>query len=123
MEKRPILAVDKISMKVVDEFDNAYDCAFKTSTNIRVVRMSLDNGSIPSGKLIFRYKDSFDPKESFEGKRNRPVRIIDTVTGRRYAAYDATQVAKELGLSYTYVRRAMRDNILVRDRLRFEQLR
>ena len=74
------------------------------------------NETLPPGASYYRYRDSFDPCESFAGKRNCPVVLIDTETGacRRYG--DMVECSRRAGWTVDYLVRCAKAGSLVGSR-------
>lgn len=98
-----VLAIDKMTMEVVGAFESVAAAARALGINGHTAWYCITNNGLTTGRVYLRYAWNYDPNESFEGLRNRPVLLTDTETGEKTAYASTGKVCEKLGASYTAV--------------------
>lgn len=78
---RQVLKIHKRDRQVVDSYPTVTLAAEAAGMRRRRMEDLCMKRNLPAGSTYYRYADDFDPDESFEGKRNCPVELVDTITG------------------------------------------
>lgn len=96
---RQVLKANKITRQVEEAYPSIVSAAM--SAGMRSKRMDdlCRKRNLPKGMSYYRYAEDFDPNESFEGKRNRPVVLLDTVSGERLWFGDRADCGERMGWS------------------------
>ena len=100
---RPVVMCDKPTMKVLDRFPSVLVASISTGIPIRRIEGACDKNQVSKGKFVWRYLDSYDPDETFEGRHNRPILVTDTETGEAKAYCSFGEAAKALYTNADYV--------------------
>lgn len=115
---RRIYIVNKSSGEVRAIYDDIFSTAAALG-GVRVdkVRGWLDNLSLPCERIyVPRYEEDYDPNESYAGKINRPVVVVDSLTGRMVCAPGVRSAMSFTQGSKSSVERGCRSGTPVCDR-------
>lgn len=104
MKGHPILACDKITMRVVGRYPRIVDAAKAYGISPSTVRTSALDRRVMNDTVVFRFIDDYDPNETFEGKKNRPVVAIADGKDVIGTFYSAEAAAESLFISLATVR-------------------
>ena len=107
--KRKVYKCDKVTMKILDRYDSIKDAAKAEGTSYSVMNFALCSRSVGRKPYVLRYADDYDPFESFEGKRGRPVLMLDVVDGKVYTFNTLKDAADALLLDLSYVCKCMKE--------------
>lgn len=120
-ESKRVYRCDKITMEVVEIYRNTTDA--QTGTEETHISGDCKARIVSKGRYVWRYEDDYDPNESFEGKRNRPVICGDYKKGRIFFFSSINVTSKALGLPKTTIFYAIKRNSKVENRYRFKYAR
>lgn len=110
---KAILMCDKITMKVIKRFDSAGEAAKRTGEIRESIGRSCLKKHVSSGAVVWRYEEDYDPEETFDGKHNRPVEVVDTKDGAKTVYCNIGDAAYALVYCERAVNHAIRKGKLV----------
>lgn len=115
---RRVYIVNKSSGEVRGIYDDIFAAAAAMGVKrTDKVRGWLENRSLPCERVyVPRYEDEYDPNESYAGKINRPVVVVDALTRRIRIVPGVRSAMTVTQGSKTSVERACRSGGLIRDR-------
>lgn len=121
---KAVYKVDKFDMSIVAEYPTARKASRENGLRqTRVSEIARDR-LVDKGRYIYRYKTDYDPNESFEGKKNRPVLIGDFKTGQKFAACCIQEAAEFMPISISSIQHAvLDDDMLIWGRYKIKYLR
>lgn len=106
---RPVVVCDKVTMRILKEYPSVTEAARNEGLNLANLHRSCTLKSVRRGDLpLYRFKDQYDPNESFEDRYNRPVMLIDSETKKVLVFYDIKDAARHAYVSPATVQRAIR---------------
>ena len=96
---RGVFRINKLTRDIEGVYPSVASAA--RSVGMRGKRMDdlCRKRNLPPGAFYYRFEDDFDRDESFEGKRNRPVVLVDESTGSKLWFVDRAECAKTMGWS------------------------
>ena len=96
---RSVFRINKLTRDIEGVYPSVTSAA--RSAGMRGKRMDdlCRKRNLPPGTFYYRFADDFDRDESFEGKRNRPVVLVDASTGFKLWFADRAECAKTMGWS------------------------
>ena len=118
---RPVYRCDKLTMKVLDKYANYREA--ESDTGEYSVYGSCRYRRVGPYRHVWRFADDYDPNETFEGKRNRPVACGNIETESIVFYENITQAADKLGLEKGAIVLAMKRGSIVNSRYRFKYAR
>lgn len=114
---RGVYVCDKITMKVIREYESVPDAAKHENISYSTMKHALNRRSVNRwGRVVYRYAVDYDLKEVFDGKIGRPIAMLDTSTKELTVFYTAEDAAKKINVSSDYVRYSARNGKKIIDR-------
>lgn len=104
---RAVVRVNKLTGRVLKEFNSIHAAAFAYGESDKMVRDQCKLNKIPVGWECFRYADSFTADEQLESKKYAPVMAYDGVTLLAFA--NRTDAARALDTHRDVLGRKLRD--------------
>lgn len=122
--QKAVYKCDKFDMSIVAKYPSATEACIQNGLRrARVSEIARDR-LVDKGRYIYRYKNDYDPNESFEGKKNRPVLIGDFKTGKKFAACCIQEAADFMPISISSMQHAVIDSdMLICGRYKIKYLR
>lgn len=102
---RPVVRCDKLTMEVVNRFPSIAVAAVCTGKRASSIETACECGQVSSGRYVWRYLDRYCPDETFEGRKNRPIRARDVETGEERLFCSFGEAAKALYTNRDYLSR------------------
>lgn len=121
--KRPVYKCDKLSMEVLEAYQSAMEAELANGLRVTSVAFHAKRKNVSSGPYVWRYADEYDPNESFEDRKNRPIACYDTMTKKAAVFLNLPEAARLTGLHHTTIVKAMSEGRLVKCRLLFKYAR
>lgn len=113
---RRVFKCDKLTMEIIEAYPSAREAERANDLPCSSVYHAAGLRNVGYEGYVWRYEDDYDPHESFEGKCNRPVAIMDTKT-KAVAVFETLKVATEkTGISYSILTTSMRKGYLAAKR-------
>ena len=116
MGKRKVLVCDKLTMEVVRTYESLSTAAAAERRCVANFHRTIANRRVGAGKYVYRLEEDYDPNETFEGKRHRPVTVADVKTGKKAVFLDKKKLAESIFASRKTVDLAIKDGHLVAGR-------
>lgn len=113
MNGRKVYKCDKVTMKILDRYDSIKDAAIAEGISYGMLVETLQCRAVGRRPYVFRYADDYDPFESFEGKRGRPVLMLDVVDGKVHTFNTLKDAADALLLDLSNVCKCMKKKAYV----------
>lgn len=118
---RPVYRCDKLTMKVLDKYANYREA--ESDMGEYSVYGACNDRRVGPHKHVWRFADDYDPNETFEGKKNRPV-VCGNIETEKIVFYEnAAQAAEKLGVQRQTITIAIYRGSLVSGRYRFKYAR
>ena len=95
---RAVYKCDKLSMEVLETYASANEADRAHGLGYGHVANCAKRRTVSFGPYVWRYADDYDPAESFEGKKNRPVAMLDTATHAAAVFTSPSAAAKAVGV-------------------------
>ena len=105
-QSRRVLKCDRITLEVLAEYKNPAEAARALGLPFNTVRHSCDERRVGFRPYVLRYEDEYDPEESYEGKRGRPLAVHDTESGDTLCFYGPGDAAAALFVCECSITRA-----------------
>lgn len=114
---KPVLRIDKKTGEVLERFPSMYAAKMAEMERNQVsVQHHCKDRTLGERRYCYRWEEGFDPSEDWEGKRNRPVWIIDSETGRIGWVANQPEAALVLSVSKQAVGDAVHRGYVVKGR-------
>ena len=120
---RPVVKCDKLSMKVVAWYPSAWEAEKANGYGPAKVARICEKKSVSHGKHVYRYADEYDPKETFEGKFNRPVAMYDAERESLSLYESLGEAARAIGYNQATVSASISNGTMVGKRFVFKYAR
>lgn len=118
MVRKAVVKCDKVTMNVLESYPSCTDASIASGESPFSISNMCRKRTVGIKGYVWRFADSMDPDESFEGKRNRPVIIGDYKSGTLRVFSTISEAAKVLGTSPSNVAHAIRSRSKLNDRYR-----
>ena len=118
-----IAKCDKITMEVLAEYATCTEAAEASGVSMNTICASCRNRAVGKFDYVWRYAEDVDPRESFEGKCNRPVLVGDYEKNTIRAYPTLSDAAMVLGVDDSTVSRAIRMYAMIKGRYRVRYAR
>lgn len=107
MKHRRVVVCDKITMEIIEELPMMKDAAEIYGFKMKAIHKACQKRQVLKGRYVFRYAEDYDKYESFEGRRNRPVKMF--LDGKAVMFYSIEEAAKNLNYSKSHIEHALCD--------------
>jgi hypothetical protein len=94
MDARRVYKCDKITMRILEEYPSLVAAGNANGRGYTSIAKTCKERHVGRDRYVLRYAEDYDPKETFEGKKVRPVLCIDARTREVRAYYSADDAAK-----------------------------
>lgn len=95
-EVRKVAKCDKITMEVIEVYNSELEAAKANNKPLETIKDACRRKTVSIGKYVYRFRDEVDEKETYEGKRNRPVLVVDAETKKARVFLTRAEAAKAL---------------------------
>lgn len=112
-DKRRVVMCSKLTMRVLAEYDSVEAAADANGVSRITMSGRCNARGVNKGEVVFRFADDYDPKETFIGKINRPVAVVDTKTKHAVYFCGMREAADALGIPKNDASRAINKSCLV----------
>ena len=116
MNKRRVLVCDKLTMEVVKTYESMSRAAAREGRDASNFYWTLTKKRVGPGRFVYRYEEDYDPEETFEGRRHRPVLLFDKSTGQKAVFFDKKKLADSIFSSAKTIDLALKDGHLIAGR-------
>lgn len=106
---RTVYKCHKISMEVLEVYPSAADAARAYGMGHDSINKACRERRVTRKGYVWRYAEDYDPRESFEGRQNRPVVVYDAVSKAVGFYFSTREAANRLGVKMNTIE-AARDN-------------
>lgn len=102
--KRPVVKVDKVTGRIVEEYESARAAASANGVTLNSLYPKVRYKNLfGSGRFFFRFADEYDPFENWTGKSGRPIIAMNKKLKEVRHFINAEEAADFLGISVAAV--------------------